>query len=257
MAGAPSRIASLVPSITETLFALGLAEKIVGVTRYCERPRQMPPHVRRVGGTKNPEIEAIRALSPDLVFVNTEENRREDIEAIKEFAVVSESFARTAPEGVALVRQLGELTGAHREAREMAESIETELSLLEKQSARAGGQRRRAGYFIWKDPWMSVGRDTFIHDVLVCAGLENVYAGRSERYPETSFEEMARLAPEVILLPHEPYSFTEKHRAELLEREDIPAARMGRIYLVNGQYFCWYGVRQIEALRWIREVLSA
>jgi len=104
---------------------------------------------------------------------------------------------------------------------------------------------------------MSVSRDAFIHDVLTRAGLENVYAGRSERYPETSFEEMARLAPQVILLPHEPYSFKEKHRSELLEREDIPAARMGRIYLVNGQYFCWHGVRQIEALRWIREVLSA
>ncbi|MEW6776365.1 MAG: cobalamin-binding protein [Bdellovibrionota bacterium] len=254
MPPSPSHIVSLVPSTTETLFALGLADRIVGVTRYCERPRSLPPHVRRVGGTKNPDIAAIRDLKPDLVFVNTEENRPEDVKAIRSFAPVHESFPKTAAEGAAFVRDAGKATGTAAKAEEIARAIELELEGVSS-LAKKNGSRRRAAYFIWKDPWMTINGDTFIHDVLERAGLENVFADHSVRYPETAYEEIARRAPEVIFLSSEPYPFKEKHRNELLAQEGIPAARLGRIYLVDGQHFCWHGVRQIEGLRWIRETL--
>lgn len=252
----PRRIVSLVPSVTETLFALGLQERLAGRTRYCDRPRQQVEKIPACGGTKNPDLEAIAALQPDLILVNTEENRLEDIEALRKIAPTYEDFPRTVAEGATLVRTLGQLTGSERKANEIAQSIEIEMAGVKSLAARFGA-RRKAAYFIWKDPWMSINKDTYIHDMLTLAGLENVYADRKERYPETDFEELARLAPDIVLLSSEPYPFKLEHRNEFFEHEEIPAGRMGRIYVVDGTYFCWYGVRQLEALRWIRSSILA
>ena len=248
------RIVSLVPSITETLFALGLKARIAGRTRYCDRPRDEVSSVPACGGTKNPDLEAIAALQPDLILVNTEENRPEDIAALRELAPVYEDFARKVADGPVLIRALGRLTGTEKEADHMARLIEIELAALGELRARFG-RRRKAAYFIWKDPWMSVNRDTYIHDALEIAGMENVFADCEARYPETDFADLAARAPEIIYLSSEPYPFKLENRNEVLDHEEIPAARMGRVYLVDGTYFCWYGVRQIEALRWIRTTI--
>lgn len=249
-----ARIVSLVPSVTETLFALGIKERIAGRTRYCDRPVDEVNVVPTVGGTKNPDLEAIAALKPDLILVNTEENRPEDVAALREIAPVYEDFARKVDDGPGLIRALGRLTGTEEKAEVMARTIEMEIAAIKELAARYG-RKRRAAYFIWKDPWMSINRDTYIHDALELAGMENVYGDREERYPETNFEELTERAPEVIYLSSEPYPFELKHRNEFLDHEEIPAARMGRVYLVDGTYFCWYGVRQIEALRWIRATI--
>lgn len=247
------RIVSLVPSATETLFALGAGDRVVGVTKFCERPRTMPAGVERVGGTKNPNVERIAELEPDLVLVNTEENRTGDIERLREVVPVFEEFPRTVTDGIQMIRNLGALTGAEAIAGNLARAVEAELAMIARIRSESG-RRRRVAYFIWKKPWMSVGGDTFIHDVLSLAGLENVFGDR-ERYPTTDFEELARLGPDVILLSSEPYPFKLEHRNEFLEHEEIPAARMGRIYLVDGAHFCWHGARQLEGLRWIRNRL--
>lgn len=249
-----ARIVSLVPSITETLFALGAGDRIVGRTRYCDRPLDEVKAVPILGGTKNPDLDAIAALGPDLILVNTEENRPEDIAALRGVALVYEDFARKVADGPGLIRALGKLTGTEDKAEPMALTIEQEIATIQELAAHYG-RKRKAAYFIWKDPWMSVGRDTFIHDVLDLAGMENVFAGREERYPETTFEELAELAPEIIYLSSEPYPFKLENRNEFLDHEEIPAARMGRVYLVDGTYFCWYGARQLEALRWIRATI--
>lgn len=249
-----TRIVSLVPSVTETLFALGLKERIAGRTRYCDRPVDQVNAVPAVGGTKNPDLEAIAGLEPDLILVNTEENRTEDIAALRKVAPLYEDYARKVADGPGLIRALGTMSGTEERAEAMARTIEMEIAAIRELAARYG-RRRRVAYFIWKDPWMSVNRDTFIHDALELAGMENVYADRSERYPETSFEELAERAPEIVYLSSEPYPFKLENRNEFLDHEEIPAARMGRVYLVDGTYFCWYGVRQIEALRWIRATI--
>jgi ABC-type Fe3+-hydroxamate transport system substrate-binding protein len=248
LARPPRRIVSLVPSTTELLCALGLQDALVGVTVYCVEPRDVVREKTRIGGEKNPDLEKIRALDPDLVVANVEENRREDIDHLRAWSIpVWVAYPRTVAEGIGFIGELGELTGAEARAR----ALLRELTPLHERALSASARRPPVAVFypIWRGPYMTVNGNTYIHDMLRVCGGRNIFADREERYPTVTLDEVAVLRPEVILLPDEPFRFRRAHVADFEAYPDVPAVRDGRIHLVDGKPFSWHGPRIAEALR--------
>lgn len=249
----PHRIVSLVPSITETLFDLGLEAEIVGRTNFCIRPREKALKVKRVGGTKDPNIDEIAALSPDLILLNAEENRPGDIEALSRHWPAYVSFPKKATEGIDLIREIGRLTGRERAAEAMALRAESEMK-----KARLDLQAKpevRIAYLIWRNPYMTINGDTYISDMIQVCGGKNVFEDWPKRYFEIGIEDLKRASPDMILLPSEPYKFREKHAAELSTCKEILAVRENKVLLVQGDLFCWYGSRVVAAFGYLRSLL--
>lgn len=227
----PSRIVSLVPSITELLCDLGLEDLVVGCTKFCVHPPHLRSRQNNIGGTKNPRIEKIRKLMPDLILANKEENRREDVVQLREAAPVWVSDVAELAAGEDLIERLAVLFDRRIAGKEIIEANRHRLS----ENCVGGGVR--ALYLIWRDPFMGAGEDTFIHSVMERVGFENVLRGRN-RYPTLERAEVESLRPQVILLSSEPYPFTPSHLEEL--RALFPFAELK---LVNGEFFSWYGSR--------------
>ena len=247
---------SLVPSITELLFRLGLEGRIAGVTIFCSEPREQVARTAKVGREKDPDLARIRALEPDLVVANMEENLRGVVEALRADGVpVWVTFPRTVAEGIALVRELGALTATADAAEAMARPLEVGLARV--RARLAGRPCVRVFCPIWRGPYMTVNRDTYVHDVLETCGGENVFAASAARYPTVTLEEVRRAAPDVILLPDEPYRFRAAHRADFAALTDVPAVRSGRMPLVDGKLLSWYGPRIAEALEQLPGLLGA
>lgn len=242
------RIVSLIPSITEILFAIGAGDRVVGCTIYCTEPPEGVATKTRVGGEKNPRLDVIRELSPDLVIANVEENVREHVETLRAWGIpVHVTYPRTVADGIRLVGELGALL----EVGEPARGLEAELQARYDQvrAAAAGRRPRRVFCPIWRRPYMTINRDTYVHDMLAVSGGANVFGDEPTRYPEVSLEQVAAADPEVILLPDEPYRFRRAHVADFAPFPDLPAVRDGRIHLVDGKLLSWYGPRIAEALR--------
>ena len=249
----PRRIVSLVPSITEVLFALGVGEAVVGCTIYCTQPPDGVAAKVRVGGEKNPKLELIRDLGADLVIVNIEENLREHVETLRGWGIaVHVVYPRTVAAGIAMIRELGQVVGAPAPGAEIATPLE---ALLAETRARLAG-RRPARVFcpIWRNPYMTLNADTYVHDMLAACGGANVFAEAGTRYPQVTLEEVAAAAPEVILLPDEPYRFRRVHAADF---EPYPALRAAATHLVDGKLLSWYGPRIGEALATLPGLLGA
>ena len=249
----PPRIVSLVPSLTEALFVLGLGDRVVGVTQWCVHPASAVERLPKLGGTKNPDLAAIRALRPDLVIANREENKRRDVERLRAGGVpVWVTSPRTVAEGVALLRELAELGGREVELQSVVAPVEAVVA-----SARREPAPRPTRVFcpIWKAPWMTVGADTYAHDLLSLCGGENVFAGRRDRrYPRVTEDEIVAAAPEVVLLPDEPYAFGPRDAAEL-SRLPLPASASGCVHLIDGTLVSWYGPRIGLAIQTLRPLL--
>jgi ABC-type Fe3+-hydroxamate transport system substrate-binding protein len=242
------RIVSLIPSITEILFAIGAGDRVVGCTIYCTEPPEGVATKTRVGGEKNPRLDVIRELDPDLVIANVEENVREHVDTLRAWGIpVHVTYPRTVADGIRLVGELGELL----EVDERARGIEAELraGYERVRAATAGRRPRRVFCPIWRRPYMTINRDTYVHDMLAVAGAANVFGDEPRRYPEIALEQVAAAGPEVILLPDEPYRFRRAHVADFDPFPDLPAVRDGRIHLVDGKLLSWYGPRIGEALR--------
>ena len=235
------RIVSLVPSLTELVAWLGLLDSLAGRTRFCTEPAEVE-RVPVIGGTKNPKVDRIVALAPDLVVANKEENRREDIEALREAGVdVLVTDPNTVPEAVAMIRELGARLGRAERAELLAMDVERELE------PEAPGRRLRVFVPIWKEPLMGLGGASYGHDLLERAGAVNVLGDRP-RYPEVTLAEVAALEPDLVLLPDEPYPFRE---AELAMFEGVAPAR-----LVDGKLLWWYGPRIPAALTTLRQIIA-
>ena len=201
----------------------------------------------RVGREKDPDLDRIRTLGPDLVLANVEENRREVVEQLRAEGVpVWVMFPRTVRDGIGMIRELGEVTGAREPARDLADRLDARYEAV----ARAAASRPRVRVFcpIWRGPYMTIGGDTYVHDMLWCTGGANVFADHADRYPTVTLDEVADRAPEVILLPDEPYRFRKVHLPDFAPYPDIPAVRAGRIHLVDGKLLSWYGPRIEQAL---------
>jgi ABC-type Fe3+-hydroxamate transport system substrate-binding protein len=239
---APRRIVSLVPSLTETLFAVGAGAAVVGVTRYCTEPADAVTRVVKVGGTKNPDLAAIRDLVPDLIIMNGEENRREDFEALCTAGLpVFVTEPKTVEDGVRVVARVAEAAGCGAQGRALAADQAARLRAVAARVEGASAVR----YFcpIWRKPWMTFNVDTYAHDLLRVAGGENVCAAESARYPTVTLEAVAGARPEVILLPDEPYHFTERDRPALAALAETPAGAHGQVHFVDGKALTWYGPR--------------
>jgi ABC-type Fe3+-hydroxamate transport system substrate-binding protein len=248
LARPPRRIVSLVPSITETLCGLGLADALVGITVYCVEPRDVVSTKTRIGGEKNPDLEKIRGLEPDLVIANIEENLRDHVDTLRSWSIpVWVTYPRTVAEGIRLIAELGSVTGTEARARAMLSDIEP---LYERVVTSAARRPPVAVFYpIWRGPYMTINRDTYIHDMLRVCGGRNVFADRPERYPTVTLDEVAAQRPAVILLPDEPFRFRRAHVADFAGYAEVPAVRDGRIHLVDGKPFSWHGPRIADALR--------
>lgn len=271
----PQRLLSLVPSLTETLFAFGYGPHVVGVTTYCTEPATEVAHKPRLGGTKNPDIAAILALQPDLVLAVAEENRPQDVKALTHAGVPVYVFdPRTVRDGIDLLWRLAELLTCQAQVTAQIQAIEQ--AYADTQALVAQGPRVRVFCPIWKDPYMTVNEDTYLHDMLHVCGGENIFAhrqrrfplsadlghspeatgaryeARDRRYPRVTLAEMAALQPEVILLPDEPYVFGEGDKADFAPFTAVPAVQQGRIHLIDGKLVTWYGPRIGASLRTVR-----
>jgi len=250
----PKRIVSLVPSITEALFTFGLRDEIAGVTEFCSEPRTYVASKPKVGGTKTLDVKSVLALEPDLVIANAEENRQEDIRQLLAAGQrVFVTFPRTVPGAISMLRQLSQMTGTSEAAEPYLE--DAEQALAEVKAANAQRPRLRVFCPIWRRPWMTVGSNTYMHDFIASCGGFNIFSERHERYPKAELDEVARRAPQVIMLPDEPYPFTEKHMPEIMEYQYVPAVRENRIYLLEGKHLCWYGPRMAGSLRHVQKLL--
>ena len=238
LAAPPRRIVSLVPSQTELLADLGLDDEVVGLTRFCVHPAGWKAAKTIVGGTKNVDVARVRGLAPDLVIANKEENVREQVEALAAVGPVYVTDVADVAGALAMIRAVGALVGRAARAGRLADEIEAAFDALPPAPPASGPPRpERALYLIWRDPWMTVGRDTVIADVMGRGGWTNAAADR-DRYPALTDDEVRALAPEVVLLSSEPYPFREKHVAEV--QALVPGARVA---LVDGEAFSWYGSR--------------
>ena len=229
------RLVSLVPSITELLYYFDLNGSIVGVTKFCELPEIKLPEPQMIGGTKNPSIERIISLKPDIIFASKEENNKVDIELLSENAIVVVTDIKNINDNIQFIDSLIRFF--------QPEKSKARLSgqLSELYQNRIPDKFHDALYLIWQSPFMSAGHDTFIHDMMRYAGFKNVMADKV-RYPEIDVSMIKDIDPLYILLSSEPYPFKHKH-VEALEAE-YPSSK---VLLVDGQMFSWYGVRPLYA----------
>ena len=243
------RVVSLVPSLTEWLVVAGVGERLVGVTDWCLEPADALAGLARVRGTKNPDLEAIRRLAPDLVVANAEENRKLDVQRLEAgglavFVTMPTTVAGAVAELRGLAAAVGDLSGA------AALDAEAVAAVADAYRHRPG-RRVRYACAVWRDPWMWVGRRTYAADLLGLAGGEPVLDDPATRYPRLEPEGLAALAPELVLLPSEPYEFGEA------DAEEVAGRFAGaRVELVDGRALTWYGPRIPGALAAFRELLA-
>lgn len=233
----PKSIISLVPSLTELLFDLGLEGKIIGRTRFCIHPEEKVREVDIVGGTKNPRINKIRDANPGLILSNREENRKEDIKLLQEEFRVHLTDINSIEDALLSIHEIGEICGVPDKAQELISAIRTEYDSVPDEPVLS------AAYLIWREPWMSVGRNTYIHSVLTHWGFENVF-GNITRYPKTTLKQISEKNPDVILLSSEPYPFRDKHAEEIAS-----VCNESRILQVDGEWFSWYGSRMLPSFK--------
>ncbi len=265
----PERVVSLVPSITESIFGLGENARLVGRTRYCIKPDPLVRDIEKVGGTKDPDIARIVELAPDIVLANREENREPDIRALRDAGLlVHVDEPITVTHGLAYVSFLGQLLGAEDKADEIVRhgaqvvtEVKVRLDELAKQNELRMNprpyMRPRVAVFIWMDPWMAVGGNTYIGDMIDTLGGNHVFRDHEQRYFETTPEEIIDTKPDILLFPDEPFHFKRKHadQWETLAPQ-ISAVRDGRLRLCNGEDLCWFGTRIPDAVERLQPVLS-
>ncbi|GAA4153049.1 helical backbone metal receptor [Chryseobacterium ginsenosidimutans] len=237
------KVVSLVPSITEALFDLGLTEnEIVGRTKFCIHPREKVKNVAIIGGTKNINIDKIRALQPDLILANKEENIKEQVEALMDDFKVIVTNVENIEDNYYLLKNLGKIFNKEDRAQLFNLKIYEVLNEAKIKS------NIKVAYLIWKNPYMTIGSDTFIHKILGEIGFENIFKDK-KRYPEIKTEDLAEA--DIIMLSSEPFPFKEKHIDEL--KAFYPDKK---IMIVDGEAFSWYGTHIAKCENYFKELIS-
>jgi ABC-type Fe3+-hydroxamate transport system substrate-binding protein len=239
----PKRIVSLVPSQTELLYDLGLDEEVMGITKFCVHPNEWFRNKKRVGGTKTVHIDIVKSLLPDLIIANKEENTKEQIEELAALFPTWVSNIQTIDDGLQMISEIGIMVGKAREAEALVAEISGGFSSLVKPSKPV-----RVAYFIWRNPWMCAGGDTFISNMINTMGWQNVL-GDKLRYPEIMLEELVAKQVDIVLLSSEPYPFKDAHIVEI--KTALPGVE---VMLVDGELFSWYGSRMKHAAAYMREL---
>ena len=240
----PQRIISLVPSQTELLFSLGLEDRIVGLTRFCIHPGDNVAGKARIGGTKDFDMDKIKALNPDLIIGNKEENYEEGINELKKHFPVWMSDIYTLEDAYQMMIHIGDITNKEDEALALIKEIKSGFEKLPTTNDQL--PIKACAYFIWRKPYMVAATGTFINHMLGILGVKNVFADQG-RYPAVTAQDIALRKPDIIFLSSEPYSFTDRHKPEF--RDICPDAR---VMIVDGELFSWYGSR----LRYTAEYLG-
>lgn len=237
------KVVSLVPSITEALFDLGLTEnEVIGRTKFCIHPEEKVKNVAVIGGTKNINIDKIKSLQPDLILANKEENVKEQVEALMDDYKVIVTNVETIEDNYYLLKHLGTLFNKEDKAQLFNIKIYDVLHHAKINSA------IKVAYLIWNNPYMTIGSDTFIHKILEEIGFENIFKDRT-RYPEIQTEDLAEA--DLIMLSSEPFPFKEKHIEEL--KAFYPDKK---IMIVDGEAFSWYGTHIAKCEHYFKELLS-
>ncbi|HEU4901313.1 MAG TPA: helical backbone metal receptor [Flavisolibacter sp.] len=239
----PKRIVSLVPSQTELLHHLGLEKEVIGITKFCVHPEKWFRQKQRIGGTKNVDTEKVAALQPDLIIANKEENVKEQIEELERNFPVWVSDVNTLQEAYAMMQNIGKITNRESAADNLVQQLRNNFSQLQTPNT-----KHQTAYLIWKDPYMTVGSDTFIHHLLEVAGMANLFAGRL-RYPAITIDELQAANCQLLLLSSEPFPFRQKHVEEL--QQQLPSTT---VLLVDGEMFSWYGSRLLQAPAYFRHL---
>jgi iron complex transport system substrate-binding protein len=263
-----TRVVSVVPSVTETLFALGKGATLVGRTRYCVLPDPEVRAIEKVGGTKDPDVAKIISLKPQLVLANKEENRREDIDALRAAGLtVHVAQPTTVEEGLAYVATCGRMFEVEADAdaivragvkqivaaRDRADEREQLNRMLVNPRPHV---RPRVIAFVWNNPWMVAGLDTYIGDVIRTLGGDHVLEQSTERYFALDPVDVAALKPDIMLFPDEPYHFKEADLQFWRNNfEDVPAVKDNRLRLCDGQDLTWFGARIPDALQRLAPVM--
>lgn len=244
------RVVSLVPSLTETIALLAGTDKLAGITRYCIHPQEALRGIPRIGGTKDPDIDKIFSLGPDLIIANKEENLPQHVEALEKRVPVFVTFPRTVRQTIKTVLDLGVLTDARNNAEQYSQSCEAVLKAIHADAATA--VPLRTACMIWKDPWMAAGPDTYVSDVLEVLGFHNIFDNPQERYFKTTLEAVLALNPQVILLPDEPYEFGKSDKS-LVENSVATHGSKVLVKLIEGGNLTWFGSRTLPALGYLRK----
>lgn len=236
------RIISLVPSQTELVADLGLEKQLVGVTHFCVHPENIRKTCKRLGGTKKVNFRKVRELEPDIILCNKEENTREMVEELEKIAPVHISDVANLNDTYELMLQYGKLFDRGSLAQTMVDSIKKKAEGIRKMAARSGS--RNVAYFIWNEPLMVAGKDTFIDEMLQLNNFRNVI--EVERYPEISLKELEAKDIDICMLSSEPFPFKEEHKPEF-------QAFAKQVEIVDGEYFSWYGSRLIKAIEYFKK----
>lgn len=243
----PKRIVCLVPSLTELLFDLGLDKFIVGVTKFCVHPSHARKTKSMVGGTKHIKVNKIKDLNPDIILCNKEENTREIVEICNKIATTHVSDISSLEDTYNLIIQYGTLFNCMKKAENLADQIQRKATQFLKEIENR--PVKEVAYFIWKNPWVVAGRNTFIDHLLKLNRFKNVFSD-IERYPEITIKDLKeKKGLELILLSSEPYPFKEEHAYEI--NTDVKNAQ---VIFVNGEYFSWYGSRLLKAFDYFSEL---
>ncbi|MGG5506884.1 MULTISPECIES: ABC transporter substrate-binding protein [unclassified Myroides] len=245
---APKRIVSLVPSLTATLFDLGLEDELVGVTTACVHPYHLRVTKTIVGETKNVAVDQIKLVNPDIIIANVEENTLERIEQLQEICPVWLSNVRTMDQNIQMIEALGQLFNKRTEARKWMDKIQYgQRDLMDFVSDKP---RYKVAYFVGKDPHTVAGEGTFIQELLTLNQFENVYASRVETYPEVEIRKIRIQGdPELVFLPSIPYAFQEEDAFEIGR-----FTHHGKTIFVEGEMFSWYGTSVAKAFDYFKQI---
>jgi ABC-type Fe3+-hydroxamate transport system substrate-binding protein len=256
-----ARIASLVPSITELLVALGLADQLVARTGFCIHPKAAVEKIPKVGGTKDVQLEKLRALRPTHCIVNVDENTLETVSSLREFVPqVIVTHPCSPQDNLALFELLGSVFHQREKARTLCTALTQALNAAE--ALRAQLPPRKVLYLIWREPWMTVARDTYIsqmlalvnwHSLPAVSGGDGLHTLGAARYPKLDWSEAWLSEIEEVLLSSEPYSFTQNHCDEVkqLMKRHAPQAR---VRLIDGELCSWYGPRAIDGIHYLHNL---
>ena len=248
-----ARIVSLVPSITELLFHLGLGDQVVGRTTFCVHPESAVAAVPRVGGTKKPRLDKLEALAPTHVIVNVDENRKEDVDAMAAFVPnIVVTHPLVPDDNLALYRLVGEMFDRVQAAEDLCAEFQRARDTLAREAASL--PRRRVLYLIWRDPWMTISRDTYISQMLALANLETVLHDEDSRYPEVHVDEQLLADTDMVLFSSEPFPFKPAHVEEFRK---LSADATTPCAFIDGEMTSWYGSRAVAGLEYLRDFAAA
>lgn len=249
ISSSPQKIISLVPSQTELLSDLGLDASVVGITKFCRHPLSWFRTKRRVGGTKNPRISKIIELSPDLIIGNKEENRKEDIELLAESFPVWLSDVNNLYDALEMIETISTITGTIGTGKQLITKIDTAFDQL-RHVYQTKYNPLKVCYLIWQDPFIAVGNNSFIHDMLQQCGFINVF-DNVPRYPTVTIDDIRSSQCDYIFLSSEPYPFKEKHLRSLQ-----PLLPSQKVILVDGEMFSWYGSRLLQSAVYFQALMA-